>query len=83
MFKSSREYREAKAKGIDFVNLDEVVLEIEAQYHRFVELTEGDEAVSDDMGDAIVFSMPIRNVVSFGLCDKEELIKKLEELNSR
>ena len=39
MFKSSREYREAKAKGIDFVNLDEVVLEIEAQYNRFVELT--------------------------------------------
>ena len=38
------------------------------------EPTEGDEAVSDDMGDAIAFSMPIRNVVSFGLCDKEELI---------
>ena len=47
------------------------------------EPTEGDEAVSDDMGDAIAFSMPIRNVVSFGLCDKEELIKRLEELNSR
>ena len=47
------------------------------------EQTEGDEAVSDDMGDAIAASMPIRNVVSFGLCDKEELIKRLEELNSR
>lgn len=47
------------------------------------EPTEGDEAVSDDMGDAIAFSMPIRSVVSFGLCDKEELIKRLEELNSR
>ena len=47
------------------------------------EPTEGDEAVSDDMGDAIAFSMPIRNVLSFGLCNKEELIKRLEELNSR
>ena len=47
------------------------------------EPTEGDEAVSDDMGDAIAFSMPIRNVVSFGLCDKEELLKQLDELNKR
>ena len=35
-FKSSKEYRSAKE---DFVVLDEVVMEIEAQYHRFVELT--------------------------------------------
>lgn len=35
-FKSSKEYRSAKE---DFVVLDEVVTEIEAQYHRFVELT--------------------------------------------
>jgi predicted glycoside hydrolase/deacetylase ChbG (UPF0249 family) len=34
-FKSSREYRQTKE---DFVVLDEVILEIEAQYHRFVEL---------------------------------------------
>ena len=47
------------------------------------EPTEGDEAVSDDMGDAIAFSMPIRNVVSFGLCTKEELQKKLDELNQK
>ena len=47
------------------------------------ESTDGDEAVSDDMGDAMVFSMPIRNVVSFGLCDKEELLKQLDELNKR
>lgn len=38
-FKSSREYREAYARGQDFVCLDDAVLEIEAQYHRFVELT--------------------------------------------
>ncbi len=35
-FKSSRTYR---AAGEDFVVLDEVILEIEAQYRRFVELT--------------------------------------------
>ena len=35
-FKSSREYRAAKE---DFVVLEEVILEIEAQYQRFVELT--------------------------------------------
>lgn len=35
-FKSSREYRSAKE---DFVVLEEVILEIEAQYQRFVELT--------------------------------------------
>lgn len=35
-FKSSKEYRAAKE---DFVVLDEVILEIEAQYERFVELT--------------------------------------------
>lgn len=34
-FKSSKEYRQAKE---DFVVLDEVILEIEAQYKRFVEL---------------------------------------------
>lgn len=38
-FKPSRAYREAAKRGEDFVILDEVVLEIEAQYKRFVELT--------------------------------------------
>lgn len=35
-FKSSQDYRNAKT---DFVVLDEVILEIEAQYYRFTELT--------------------------------------------
>lgn len=35
-FKASKEYREAKE---DFVVLEEVILEIEAQYERFIELT--------------------------------------------
>lgn len=35
-FKSSRTYRSAKE---DFVNLDEVMIEIEAQYQRFIRLT--------------------------------------------
>lgn len=37
--KSSRTYREAWAKGEEFTVLEEMVLEIEAQYHRFKELT--------------------------------------------
>jgi predicted glycoside hydrolase/deacetylase ChbG (UPF0249 family) len=38
-FKSSSVYREAFARGEDFVVLDEIVIEIEAQYMRFKELT--------------------------------------------
>jgi len=38
-FQPSKAYREAAKEGIDFVVLDEVVLEIEAQYQRFRELT--------------------------------------------
>lgn len=38
-FQPSRAYREAAKRGEDFVVLDEVVLEIEAQYQRFVEIT--------------------------------------------
>lgn len=38
-FKPSRAYREAAKLGEDFVALDEVVMEIEAQYRLFVEIT--------------------------------------------
>lgn len=38
MFKPSVAYRDAMKQGIDFVVLDEVVLEIEAQYRQFVSL---------------------------------------------
>lgn len=38
-FKSSRMYRDAALDGTDFVMLDEVILEIEAQYQQFVRLT--------------------------------------------
>lgn len=37
--KSSKVYRDAWSSGSEFVVLEEAVLEIEAQYHRFVELT--------------------------------------------
>ena len=40
-----------------------------------------DTAVSDEMSLAIVGSMPIRNVLTFGLIDKDELIEKLEAYN--
>lgn len=38
-FRPSKEYRAAYKEGKDFVNLDEVVLEIEAQYQQFKKLT--------------------------------------------
>jgi predicted glycoside hydrolase/deacetylase ChbG (UPF0249 family) len=38
-FKSSKEYRAAAKEGRDFVVLDEVILEIEAQYQKFKKLT--------------------------------------------
>lgn len=38
-FKSSKEYRAAFAKNEDLVVLDEVIIEIEAQYKRFIEIT--------------------------------------------
>lgn len=37
--RSSREYREAFKRGEEFTVLEEMVIEVEAQYHRFVELT--------------------------------------------
>lgn len=40
MFKPSGAYRDAMKRGIDFVVLDEVVLEIEAQYRKFVSLVD-------------------------------------------
>ena len=62
-FQPSWAYREAAKQGEDFVVLDEVVLEIEAQYQRFVEITgqqphyfEGHAVASDNFfnGLAIV-----------------------------
>ncbi len=38
------------------------------------------EAVSDDMGDAMADSMPLRNVLSFGIMTREEMERKLDEL---
>ncbi len=40
-----------------------------------------DEAVSDAMNDAIAISMPLRNVLTFGLCTKEELTEMIDKLN--
>lgn len=38
-FRTSQAYRDAAKRGEDFVVLEEVILEIEAQYQKFVELT--------------------------------------------
>lgn len=40
-----------------------------------------EEAVDDAMGDAIAFSLPLRNVLTFGLCTKEELQRYIDEMN--
>lgn len=37
-------------------------------------------AISDEMNDAMATSMPLRNLVSFGLCSKEEIQQTLDEL---
>ncbi|MDO4337404.1 MAG: glycoside hydrolase family 3 C-terminal domain-containing protein [Eubacteriales bacterium] len=41
-----------------------------------------DRAVSDDMTNAMIASMPLRNLVAFGVFGKEELEKLLNEINS-
>lgn len=38
-FRSSKDYREAFKRGEEFTKLDEMVIEIEAQYEKYVELT--------------------------------------------
>jgi len=38
-FKTSKEFRLAFKEGRDLIDVDEAIIEIEAQYHRFVELT--------------------------------------------
>lgn len=42
----------------------------------------GEETEEDLMAEAMAFSIPIRNAISFGLCTREEVLKKLAELNS-
>ncbi|MCD8232285.1 MAG: glycoside hydrolase family 3 C-terminal domain-containing protein [Clostridiales bacterium] len=39
------------------------------------------EAISDAMNDAMAASMPLRNVLTFGLCTKEELTEMIDKLN--
>ena len=58
--KSSKMYRAAAKEGIDYVVLDEVILEVEAQYQKFVELTgmkphyfEGHAVTSDNFFKAM------------------------------
>ncbi len=42
---------------------------------------DGDVAISDEMNNAMVASMPLRNVVSYGMCGKKELLEMIEEMN--
>lgn len=40
-----------------------------------------EESVDVAMGDAIAFSLPLRNVLTFGICTKEELQHYIDEMN--
>lgn len=41
----------------------------------------GDVAISDDMNMAVITCMPLRNVVSYGMCGKKELLDMIEKMN--
>lgn len=63
-------------------------LALKRKMDEFFGATGADAKLSDDdsdedlMGDAVAASMPIRNVVSFGLMEKDELLKKLNAFNA-
>ena len=63
-------------------------LSLKQKMDKFFGATGADAKLSDDdsdedlMGDAVAASMPIRNVVSFGLMEKDELLKKLNAFNA-
>ena len=42
---------------------------------------DGDVAISDAMNHAMVACMPLRNVVSYGMCGKQELLDMIEKMN--
>ena len=44
---------------------------------------DGDVAISDTMNMAMITCMPLRNVVSYGMCGKRELLAMIEKMNSR
>ena len=44
---------------------------------------DGDVAISDAMNMAMITCMPLRNVVSYGMCGKRELLAMIEKMNSR
>lgn len=44
---------------------------------------DGDVAISEAMNTAMVACMPLRNVVSYGFCSKEELVKMIDKMNNQ
>lgn len=42
-----------------------------------------DVAISEEMNTAMVACMPLRNVVSYGFCSKEELLEMIDKMNGR
>ena len=47
----------------------------------FKKQLDGDVAISDAMNHAMVACMPLRNVVSYGMCGKQELLDMIEKMN--
>ncbi len=41
----------------------------------------GDTAITEEMNIAMAASMPLRNIASFGLCSKEDLLAMIDEMN--
>jgi beta-glucosidase len=44
---------------------------------------DGDIAISEAMNNAMVTCMPLRNVVSYGFCSKEELLEMIDKMNEK
>ncbi len=42
-----------------------------------------DVAITEEMNTAMVACMPLRNVVSYGFCSKEELLEMIDKMNGR
>ena len=53
---------------------------LKSKSYAFFDQYEGDETLSGDVKYALVDSMPMRTLVSFGICTKEEVLDVLDKL---
>ena len=47
------------------------------------ERKDGTVAISDAMNNAMIGCMPLRNIISYGFCSKEELLEMINTMNRR